>query len=124
MNETAEPTLSAESQPEAKPLPEPLAQLYRWFLTVGACVLVLSLSFNAFVLKQNRNLSFNISHQQNLLKQHQIQRAQVLQILQIINQYAQTHPEARAILAKYRVEIGPPPSPATPPPVSLPAPVQ
>ncbi len=105
--ETTTTSVPTPFEPQELDLTQALWQLRVLVCGMGAALLVLSLSFNLYVWKQNRNIvaMTNVRIQQvNLLD------AQVKQLTRVVNDlgiYSVGKPELMAVFTKYGLELKP-----------------
>jgi hypothetical protein len=102
------------SEPQGLDLTQALWQLRLLVCGIGAAVLVLSLSFNLYVWKQNRNI---VAITNNRVQQVAMLDTQVKRLTQVVNDlgnYSVGKPELMAIFSRYGLELktqSPPPKP-------------
>ena len=108
MNEdTASTPSPSSSVPQGMDLVQAVWQLRSLVCGVGAALLVLSVAFNLFVWKQNRNIT---AITQGRLQQLTVLDARVKQLLGVasdLRNYSADRPELMAIFGKYGVEPKP-----------------
>jgi hypothetical protein len=91
-----------------------VAQLRALVCGLGAAVLVLSLVFDAFVLKQNRNLQAESNNRGRQANQIAGTLERWVPALNDLARYSVDKPELVGIFRKYGVEITTPPSETAP----------
>jgi len=110
----SEPTTSVPSETGeliAARVEPALAQIRLQVVGVGVAFLVLSLSFSAFVLKQNRSLVRLVdSRQQQIQKITEAQQRWIPALNELAG-YSLQRPDLKAIFTRYGIQIG---APATP----------
>lgn len=83
---------------------------------LGAALLIVSLTFTAFVYKQNRNLGATTVLRQRQIAQLQATQAPLAYLLNELAKYSAGRPDLSALFAKHGVQIHPPGSAAPPQP--------
>lgn len=94
---------------EAEPAPLDMAravwQLRALVCGLGAMVLVLSLAFNLFVWKQNRNVTIMAHSRQQQLTQLQARGQDLTAFANELANYSNGRPELMGIFARYGIEV-------------------
>jgi len=130
---TSESSISRESQ-ETADRPDQGRDLgqsqWKWLLILGFAGLLVSVSFNFFLLNQQRVVKHQYDQQKDQLnyQTEQIRLAQQAKgglqaLVQDVVNFSNKHPEVRDILARHGVKfVDPPPPgrPSNPPPVPPP----
>ena len=84
-----------------------VGQLRKIVCALGAGLLVLSLSVNVFVVKQNRNLKALVDSRQGQVKQMEAVQRQWLPVVNELVQYSQGRPELQAVMQKCGISLSP-----------------
>jgi hypothetical protein len=114
-NETTPPA-PAPSAPEPLDVGQAVWQLRILVCGLGAALLVLSLAFNVFVWKQNRNINAVAMGRKSQAAQLEMRVKQLTLVANDLGNYSAGRPELTAIFAKYGVQLKPiPTTPATQP---------
>ena len=111
-----ETTPSAPPSPALEPLDMAQAvwQLRLLVCGLGAALLVLSLAFNVFVWKQNRNIRAVTNGRLNQAVQLDARVKQLTIVANDLGNYSDGKPELVAIFSKYGVQLKPAPPAAQP----------
>jgi hypothetical protein len=102
-----QPTTTETSAPSALDLTAAVWQLRMLVCGLGAALLVVSMAFNLFVWKQNRNIN---AVAQARLQQLSVMDARVKQLSKVANDlgsYGSDKPELVAIFTKYGLQLKP-----------------
>ena len=107
-----------------RPVDEPMdtataiGQLRLLVCGLGAALLIVSLTFTAFVYKQNRNLTGTTAVRQRQITQLQATEAPLGYLLNELAKYSNGKPELAALFTKHGVQLNRPPAtaPAQPAP--------
>ena len=94
-NTPAEPVSTAET----------IEQLRSLVFGLGAMVLVLSLSFNIFIWKQNRNIDMAENARKQMVAQADGRVRELTQIANDLASYSAGKPELVAIFSRYGMEL-------------------
>jgi hypothetical protein len=108
---SSNPTSSPASTPPLDTT-QALWQLRAIVCGLGAMVILLSLSFNLFVWKQNRNITALTNNRRGQLAQLQANQQRIISVVNDLAKYSADKPELNAIFKKHGVEITIPPSSA------------
>jgi uncharacterized protein HemX len=131
INEPATAQSSGDASSETAPAPaDPMQEMRVIIIALFVAILVVSISFNAFVLKQNSRVQLELENANNQLAQIeqnpvvQQNRAAMQNLLSELMAQIPAHPEAQQILARYNINppTGPQPAPPTQPQPTVPAP--
>jgi uncharacterized protein HemX len=126
IDEPAIPQSSCDASPEtASPASDPMQEMRVIVIALFFAVLVVSVSFNAFVLKQNSRVGLELENAKNqltqieqnpLVQQAQQNRVAMQNLLNELMAQIPAHPEAQQILARYNIPTQPAaPAPGAPP---------
>ncbi len=74
---------------------------------LGAVVLVLSLGFNAFVFKQNRNITAAANIRLQQVAQQQARVNEMMRFVNELARYSENKAELRAIFTQHGIELQP-----------------
>lgn len=108
----SEPSPTVSSAPEPVDAVAAIWQLRALVCGLGAMVLVLSLAFNAFVWKQNRNITSLTSGRKQLLMQAQARLNETARVANELATYSNGKPELVAIFTRHGMELKERPTPS------------
>ncbi len=121
---------SDPSAHQANPLAGPsdnqdsVENLWKVVVVIAFAVLLASVSFNAFLMKENGVLMFQKTQIYNQIQAVQQVNGVVSNLVQDVAAFSLQHPDVRPILQKYGVTINfvpaPPPVQKAPPPIPTP----
>lgn len=103
--------------PDALDLVQAVWQLRTLVCGLGAALLILSLSFNVYIWKQNRIITGATRSRQQQMQQLDARMQELARVANELASYSATRPELVAIFTRYGLELKPstPPSPAAQP---------
>jgi len=111
--ETRTDSAAAAAPSPATDVGQAVAQLRGLVCGLGLALLVLSLVFDAFVFKQNRNVQGETAFRTRQAAQMQAMEQRLMPALNDLARYSTANPEAMAIFKRHGLELTPPASSET-----------